>query len=257
MNNISLLSLARLALRYIYVLIATALVFAAAAFAYCKFVAVPKYSATGSVLVTNGAIITGSDTDGTSSKKVSTTDISASLYLVDTISEILQTNGIYKELAESTGEEFTYADLKSRVTVSRRSDETMFIDISFVASTAEEAKFLTNSFLELAPDYISKFIPNSTTAVTTNADNASLIYPRTVMTAGMAGIIGAVLSFGVVYIISLLNTTIKDEDDIKENYKLTVIGSIPDFSNAASGGYYKYGYGRTGRSRKGGGSNGR
>lgn len=256
MNNISLLSLAKLAWKYVYVLIAAAVLCAALAFSYCSFIAVPQYSATGSVLVTNGAIINSEQEGDTSSKKtVSTTDISASLYLANTIAEILQTNDIYRELAADTGNEYTYTELKSRVTVNRRSEETMFIDISFVASTPEEAKSLTNSFLELAPDYISEFIPNSTSSVTTKADQAVLKYPRTGITVFVAAVVGALLSYAAIYIISLLNTTIKDEDDIKNNYTLTVIGNIPDFANAASSGYYKYGYGKRGRSGKGGNAN--
>ena len=93
MNNISLISLLKLALKHIYALILSGVVFAAVAFSYCKFVAVPKYSATGSILVTNGSIINdtqSSATSSTSSRNVSYTDINASLQLADTINDILK-----------------------------------------------------------------------------------------------------------------------------------------------------------------------
>ena len=167
MNNISLFSLVRLALKYVYVLIVSALICAVIAFSYCQFVAVPKYSATGSVLVTNGAIITDNNTVSSNSKTVSNTDIAASLQLANTITDILKTNDIYKELADNTGNKYLYTELKNNVVIKRRTTDTLFIDISFTASTPEEAKTLTNKFLELAPDYILKFIPNSTAAITT------------------------------------------------------------------------------------------
>ena len=47
----------------------------------------------------------------------------------------------------------------------------------------------------------------------------------------------------------------KAEDDITNNYKIMLIGNIPDFSNAKSKGYYKYGYNKYGYSRKDGQTN--
>ena len=91
--------------------------------------------------------------------------------------------------------------------------------------------------------------------MTTNAENADRTYPRTVITTIVAALAGGLISFAVVYIISLTNTTIKNEDDITNNYKIMLIGNIPDFSNAKSKGYYKYGYNKYGYSRKDGQTN--
>lgn len=245
MNNISLVTLAKIALKYIYVLIVSALICGIAAFSYCQFVAEPKYSATGSVIATNGAITTDGANTATGSK-VSSTDISASLLLANTITDILQTNDIYKELADSTGNKYQYSQLKNNISINRRSEDTLFIDITFTASTPEEAKTLTNKFLELVPDYVLKFIPNSTATVTTNAENAARTYPRTSLTTFSSALLGGIISFAVVFIISLTSTTIKNENDIKDNYKLMIIGSVPDFSSANSKGYSKYGYSRKG-----------
>ena len=250
-NNISLIGLLKLALRYIYILIAVALVAAIVAFSYCNFIAVPRYSSTGSIVVTNGAIINNSSSQSTSNK-VSTSDIAASLQISNTIIDILNTNDIYKELASDLGNKYTYTDLMGRATVKRRSEDTLFIDATFTADTPEEAQALVNGFLKLVPDYILKFIPNSTAAVTTTADKAVKIYPRTSKTVFVSALAGVLLSYAVIYLISIFNTTIKNEDDVKSNYDLTVLGNIPDFSSAAfnkRNKYYAY--------SKGGNANGK
>lgn len=250
-NNISLIGLLKLALRYIYILIAVALVAAIVAFSYCNFIAVPRYSSTGSIVVTNGAIINNSSSQSTSNK-VSTSDIAASLQISNTIIDILNTNDIYKELASDLGNKYTYTDLMGRATVKRRSEDTLFIDATFTADTPEEARALVNGFLKLVPDYILKFIPNSTAAVTTTADKAVKIYPRTSKTVFVSALAGVLLSYAVIYLISIFNTTIKNEDDVKSNYDLTVLGNIPDFSSAAfnkRNKYYAY--------SKGGNANGK
>ena len=90
------------AVRY-WIAIALAAVFAAGvAFSYINFIAPPKYSAKGSIVVTNGKIITESYNDKlASNSKVENSDIVASLNFVDTITDILRTSGIYKILAEN------------------------------------------------------------------------------------------------------------------------------------------------------------
>ena len=254
MNNISLISLLKLALRHIYALILAGVVFAAVAFSYCKFVAVPKYSATGSILVTNGSIINNntqsseasSVTSSTSSRNVSYTDINASLQLADTINDILNTNDIYKELSNEDGNRYTYTNLKSRSSVRRRSTDSLFIDITFTASTPEEALRLANKFLNLTPDYVKDYIPSANAAVATQPDKAAKTYPRTSLYTLAAGLCGVILAYAVVYIVSLTNNSIKDEEDIVNNYDITVLGNVPDFTNAKSKEYSAYkkgGYG--------------
>lgn len=253
-NNISLVGLLKLALRYIYVLIAVSLIAAVLAFSYCHFLAVPRYSSTGSIVVTNGAIINDSaaqTSSTTSAKKVSSSDIAASLQLSNTIIDILNTNDIYKQLADDLGGKYTYTDLMNRATVKRRSEDTLFIDASFTAATPEEAQTLVNGFLKLVPDYILKFIPNSTAAVTTTADMAYKVYPQTSKTTFIAAVAGALLSFAVIYLISLFNTTINNEEDVKNNYDLLVLGNIPDFSSARSDKKNKYFYTKGGGSANG------
>lgn len=249
MNNISLISLLKLAFKHIYVLILAGVVFAAVAFSYCKFVAVPKYSATGSILVTNGSMINNTqspDTSSTSSKNVSYTDINASLQLADTINDILNTNDIYKELSLEDGNRYTYSNLKNRSSVRRRSTDSLFIDITFTASTPEEALRLANKFLNLTPEYVKEYIPSANAAVATQPDKAAKTYPRTSLYTLAAGLCGVILAYAVVYIVSLTNNSIKDEEDIVNNYDIPVLGNVPDFANAKSkenSAYKKGGYG--------------
>lgn len=236
--EISLLDLVKLALKYIHLLIISALVCAVLAFSYCHFLAVPKYSASGSLMVTNGSILSSDDT---SANKISGTDINASLLLMNTVNEMLNTSDIYKELADNLGSKYTYSDLMSRATVKRRSDDTLFIDVSFTASTSEEATRLTNSYLKLAPHYVTKQIINSSVAVMSTAEKATQTFPRTMQMTLFAAIIGMILCFAIICIVFFMNKTIKTEDDIKQNYDIPLIGSVPDFTSKEASSSYSYG----------------
>lgn len=253
MKNITLLSLFNLAIKHILLIIIAAAVFAGAAFTYCEFIAESRYSATGAILVTNGAIAT--DETG-SQTTINNTDIAASINISDTVTDTLSTSGIFKELSKKINDKYSHSSLKTRATVSQRENSSLFIDISFIAETPEEAVSLVNSYLEIAPDYISKALPG-TASSTFDADAATKVFPNTFTITAIAGFLGAIVAFAIVFFIDSLDTVIHDEDDFKEKFDVPVIGSVPDFSAARNGKAYKsynsYGYAY----EKGGSKNGK
>ena len=85
-KTINIMDLVMLAWRKLWILAIATVVCAVAAFGYCKFFLTPSYSATSSILVTNGAVITSYEE---TTDKISGSDISASLYLADTVVDIL------------------------------------------------------------------------------------------------------------------------------------------------------------------------
>ena len=240
MNDISLSYLLKLSLSKIWAIVIAAVVFAVSAFCYFSFAATPSYQASGSLLSTNGAIIS-QNTATSNTSKVSGSDITSSLYLSYTIADILNTSDIFKEVAEATGGKYKYTELMSRATVAKRDEDTLFIDVSFTANTPEEATELVNTFLSIAPEYINKFVPDSTTSVTSTADGASLVYPKTIFSTIVFALLGAILAFVVVFIFDSLDHAIKNEDDFKAKFDLPLLGVIPNFENtgipASKGGY--------------------
>lgn len=236
MNDISLMYLLQLAWRRIWALAIALIFFATCAFCFCKFLATPAYTATASVLVTNGGTITN-ESAATSSESVNGTDITASLNLANTIVDILKTSDIYKQLADKMTTDYTYQDLLGKATVTRRNEDTLFVDIRFRAATGKEAILLANTFVSIAPDYITKYIPYSNAMTASTADKAEKVYPRTAFTTAVAGFVGAVLAFVIVLIIDSFDQAIKGEEDFTDNYDIPLLGTVPDFENTAVMGY--------------------
>lgn len=235
-KTINIMDLVMLAWRHIWIIILAAVVFAAAAFSYCKFLLTPSYSATASILVTNGAVTTSYDE---TTDKVSGSDISASLYLSYTVVDILNTPDIYKKVADQLGKEYSYQGLMSASSVARRSEDTLFIDVTFSSTDPKEAMRIANKFVEISCDYIPGFIPSARANVASTAIKASMTYPRTLMTTGVAGVVGAVAAYVVLFIIESMNRAIKGEEDFTNSFDVPLLGAVPDFENAESGGYRK------------------
>lgn len=227
-------------MKNILVILLAAVVFAAATFAYCSYFMAERYAATGSVLVTNGGLLYEND----NKNSIQSSDISASINLSTTIKDILLTTDIYKqlekELRKDFGNKYTYEDLKSYATVTKRDDLSLFIDVKFETNNKQETVIITNKFLELAPDYISKFIPHSSSTAVSTADGAYKTSPRTALSTVAAFIIGAIACYVIIYLLSLNNVTIQSEEDFKDHFDIPVLGNIPDFSEAQTQKYTNF-----------------
>ena len=229
MKEISIMYILNLALRRLWALILAAVVFAGAAFGYCKFLATPRYSATASILVTNGAILVQNGTE--EDETVNSTDISASISLIETVSDILKTPEIFKSLSNKIDNRHSYSALKNMISIAARSNRSLFIDITFTATSREEAIELVNKFVALSPEYISDFIPYSYVAVTSTADGASLVYPRTTALMAVAALAGAFFAFVVAFVIDSFDHAILGENDITSRFDIPIIGTVPDFES--------------------------
>jgi len=240
-KDFSIYSIFRILLKNFFVILLSAIVFGAGAFCYNEFYLQERYASTGSVVVTNGGILGNSvqNSQTITGDRVNNSDIAASINLLDTVTDILNTNDIYKQLSQKLNGEYTYTQLKSFVTISRRGEYSLFIDVRFEMNNVDDAPRITNMFLELAPDYISKFMPNTSVTPVLSSGTAVKTYPRTFFYTAVAMLLGAVLSFAIFYIVSLFNTTIESEEEFKERYDIPVIGDIPDFAAARSGKYKK------------------
>ena len=225
-----------LAWRRLWIIAIAAVVCAAATFGYCKIFLTPSYSATASILVTNGAVITSYEE---TTDKISGSDISASLYLSYTVVDILNTPDIYIELADQLGEKGNYQNIMSGFSVSRRNEDTLFIDITYSSTDPNKAMNVVNKFVDVACEYIPGFIPSARANVAATAIKASQTFPRTMMATGVVGVLGAVATFVVLFAIESMNRSIKGEEDFANNFDVPLLGAVPDFENVENSAYRK------------------
>lgn len=235
-KTINIMDMLMLALRRLWILVLASAVCAASAFGYCKFFVTPTYSAMASILVTNGAV-TISYSENTD--KVSGSDITASLYLAYTVVDILNTPDIYKKVADSLGENYNYQQLMNSSSIARRTEDTLFIDVKFTSTDPKEAMRIANKYVEVACGYIPEYIPSARAMIASTAIKSVMVSPRTVMTTFVGGVVGAVAAYVILFIIESLNRSVKGEEDFTANFDVPLLGTVPDFENAETGGYRK------------------
>lgn len=242
-NEFSIYHIFRLIIKNFFLILLTAIVFGVGTFCYCKFYLPERFTASGSVVVTNGGII-NKDTSSeqqlqNSNDKVNNADITASINLLDTVEDCLLDHPIYEQLSKELNGKYSAAQLRSFASISKRDDYSLFIDVRFEMTDRDEVVKITDMFLELTPEYIKEYVPGAQTKVTKSDGSVAKTYPNTVSSTLLAMVIGGLLAFVIAYIISLFNTTIQSEEEFKDRYNIPVLGDIPDFATAKSGKYAK------------------
>ena len=248
MGNISIMYLLQLAWKRIWLLIIAMVVFAIAAFGYCKFFATPEYSAKASIIVTNGSLV--NETIEETDNSIAGSDLSASNNLSNTVIELMKTGKIYDAFMEEYGEEYeekyditNSKSIRSKVTVVRREKTNPFIDVTVVSTNKALAQQLANDFSEFACRYVVRdYLPRAEIVIADVSKGVSLVFPRPMFTTVIAAFAGAVIMFGIVFLFDTLNQSIRGEEEFSMKFDIPIIGSVPDFGDTElSANYYKKG----------------
>ncbi len=227
MKELDLSSVLKTIKDHIIPILLSAVILAALVFGYNTFFVAPTYRTTTSILVNNGGL---ADV-GIPGESVSNSDLNASLYLVETCVDILESDNMYKELANALGDNYNYYNLKRRFVPAPRGEESLLIDISTYGTNPKEIKEIANTFLEIAPTFIRNNILSVDVKILATAETVDKTGPRTASNALYAFVIGALLSSLVFIVISLLKNTIENDTDFKARYSIPLLGTVPIFEN--------------------------
>ncbi len=219
-------------LSHIFPIILAGIVFAAAVFAYNSFWAKPVYRTSTSVLINNGGLAETYHDSGTISSGI----ISASLSLIPTCKDMLESDGIFKKLATALGDKYSYYSLQSSFAVASRSDSSLVIDIYTYGSDINETKRIANTFLQIVPVYVEDNLPSSDVKIMATADKIVKTSPRTAFNSAIAFLIGALFCSSIYIILEFAKNTIENEKDFKARYELPLLGSVPLFESNKQGG---------------------
>ncbi len=234
MKEIDLIKILKIVLEHIVPILLTGIIFAVMTFGYCTFFATPTYRTSATILVNNG----GFENSGPSGGSISGSDISASLYLITTCVDVLESDNIYKDLAAALDDKYSYYQLKSQFFVRSRSESSMLIDIYTLGSDPTEIKTLANTFLEIAPTFICNNIFNADVKILATADKAIKTGPRTALSSLIAFVLGVLACSAVFIIIHFSKNTIESEKDFKSRYEIPLLGCVPFFETKKTGGKY-------------------
>ena len=205
---------------------------AGSVFAYNSFWSKPVYRTSTSVLVNNGGLAEDYHNSGT----ISGSTISASLSIIPTCIDMLESDNVYKKLAISLGNNYSYYSLKSCFSVAARSEKSLVIDIYTYGSDINETKKIANTFLQIVPTYISTNLKDSDVKIMATADSVVKTSPNTLLNSLIGLVVGMLICSAIYIILDFTKNTIESEKDFKNRYDLPLLGTVPLFESTAQGG---------------------
>ena len=181
----------------------------------------PKYEATATMIV-------NSREDQQAQTTVTNDQINSARQLVNTYAVILKSDTVLEKTIADLKLDMDYEKLVKKVSI-EAVDSTQVMKISVQDENPETAKKIVSSIVNQAPQVIIKTVKaGSVEIISQPKAGTRAVSPRKMMNTAVAGLIGGVLSVGLVFLRSAMNNKFVSDKDITKHLGLTVIGVIPE-----------------------------
>ena len=231
-----LLHLAKVLLRKFWALLLPGLLCAALMFTYAAYYTTPMYESKG-VMYINASTSSNIDMNG----------LNTARDLVSTYSYLIKSaRGTLEEVAEKTGLPYSYAQLRSMVSVAGGND-TEFLEITVRCADPAHACLIANTIMEVLPGRAAATNLNSTIHLTDSARvPENPVSTGEVQKALIGFIIGALIGAILVVLKELMDDSIQSEDWLRQTFgeEIPLLSVIPSAERAKKSGrfgsYYEH-----------------
>ena len=200
-ETIDLLEVLNAVRQHLLAVILATVILAAAGFGISKFLITPQYEASALMIVNTRQDITSN---------VTSDQINSATKLVSTYSIIIKSDTVLQQVIDNLGLSLTYQQLASRVTVSAV-DDTQVMKVTVKSDNPEWARQVCEQIISSA------------------AVNPTPVSPNVGRNTMLGGVLGLVISVGIILLAVLLDNKIHTEDDIAKYLDLAVVGVIPEY----------------------------
>lgn len=217
--------------RRLLIILAAALAGGIIAGAYTRLMVTPVYRSTATMLVISKE-----------TTLTSLADLQLGSQLTQDYSVLIKSRPVLEEVIDNLGLDMSYGALKSAISINNPTD-TRILEISVTDSDPELARDLVNELVNTGSVYIGDQMEVVPPKIIEEGEMPGApVSPSLARNVGMGAAAGLALAAGIVILISILNDTIKSEDDVEKYLRIPTLASIPDRKDYISD--------RTGKSNK-------
>lgn len=242
-REIDLIQILRALQKKWYILLAALIGTALCALLITKLFVAPTYRANFTAYVNNMQ----EQADKTT---ITNSDLTASRSLASTYIEIIKSRSVLTRTAEITDLDVDYSTIKGMVSADTNST-TEIITVSVTTTDPELSLELAKNLEKVAQKEIIRVVDGSSMVIIDEPVLPMSSYsPHFMKITFMAGFLGLLVAAFIISLLSLFNDKVIDESELEERFGLVSLGTIPDFSVAASQTGYGY-YGSTKEEKNG------
>ena len=208
----------------ILVILAVMVLGAVAAGAYTKRLVTPRYSATSTMLV-----LTKETT------LASLADLQLGSQLTQDYSVLLTSRTVMQDVLDNLGLDMSYQQLESSISINYP-ENTRIMEITVTNSDPKLAKQIVDEVAEVGSQFIADQMEAVPPKIIEQGEvPTSAVSPSTNRNIMLGALAGLVLSAGVVILMTIMDDTLKSEDDIERYLGISTLASIPDRKDYISG----------------------
>ncbi|MCH5279571.1 MAG: polysaccharide export protein [Christensenellaceae bacterium] len=206
----------------VWILILAAIVSVVATYAVCNFLITPEYLATTTVWVLK------KDNNGSNSD-LAYSDIQMATQLAKDYQVLIRTRNVTSKVIEILGLNMTSSQLAGKITVtSPNSGDTRILNINVRDEDPQLAARMANCVREVAISEIQRIMNSESLIALEDAlDPDTPTSPATEKNTIIAGLLGGVAAFAVLFICFVMDDRIKNEEDVERYLHLNTVGTIP------------------------------
>lgn len=184
--------------------------------AYQVFLMSPSYQADAKIYITN--------TDS----MVSFSDLQLSAALTGDYADIIMSRTVLNRVIEELDLDLDYRQLSKLVQV-KNPDSTHIIQILVTCDDVETSRNIANSLLNISISQIYQVIGSSEPTIIDYAEAEAVenVTPGLLKYLVIGAFLGAMLVCGIAILKLLMNTTMKNEEDVEKYLHLPILASVP------------------------------
>ena len=196
------------------------ILFAVAVLGISIFLIQPKYRSSASIIINSSKF--------NEDEKTSLNDIQLNQKLVNTYTELLKTRGVAENVISNLNLDLTYEEFKDKVSINTKQNTEVF-EITVEDSNPERACDIVNETANVFKDSVIKIM---------NIDNIHILdkgipeyepsSPNIRMNTFISFVIGLFLFNFISITKDIVDSSIKNSEEITEYFDLPVIGVVPD-----------------------------
>nr|WP_288744102.1 Wzz/FepE/Etk N-terminal domain-containing protein [uncultured Mediterraneibacter sp.] len=210
--------------KHILIVLAALLAGAVIAGAATKIFITPVYSATSTMLVLTKETTLSS-----------LADLQIGSQLTKDYNILITSRTVLQDVVDELNLEMSYKELKECITVDNPTD-TRILSITATNTDPEMAKKIADTLAKTSADFIGDKMEVTPPKIIEEGEVPTVqTSPSTKKNVMIGALAGLVLSAGIIILLTLMDDTIKSEDDIEKYLGLTTLASIPDRKDFITG----------------------
>ena len=183
------------------------------------FVLIPQYSASTTMIVSYKQ---------EQNSLMNYTELQMSQKLVATYSEIVKSERVADRVIDKLDLELSANELNSKISVSQVG-ETEILKITVTDDDPQLAALIANTEAEVFQEEIHEMMEiDSVSTIDIAKIPQHPVSPNKMMNIAIAGVLGVMVSVGLVFVLEFLDRTYKTPSDIERHLGLPILGAIPD-----------------------------